>query len=455
MGKPFSAPPEFFSFDAAGIDPEIGTRSFAGLFATNRYSSKSLTYWFDSFSIASTGTGTPTGQITFSRVSHPVSYPTNMVWGPDNRLYVTEMYGNIHALTYDSNLNVIQDQKITSLVTANGKRLTLGITVDPASTPGNVILWVSSSSPSTSVGQLNSGMITRLSGPGFATAQNVITGLPRAISNHAPNSLHFGSDGRLYVAIGGNTGTGAPADEPNEFGDRPEQWLSAAIVVADVNAANFDGSCAPTGIYDPAPCSVVTYATGLRNAYDFVFHSNGHMYATDNGLGVTGAYPPTPQPPCFGVGDATEWNHGGDNPGTQPDLLHLIEEGKYYGHPNPARSQCVFRMAVTSMPRRCPTTCRPLRLWAITCPPMASRSTRARQSVARGSLLIANYSLGQSITQVTLSDGGLSVLSTKTLVSGLAGPLAITTNPGGDIFVSELNSNAVTALRYAGPACGN
>jgi glucose/arabinose dehydrogenase len=377
-----------------------------------------------------------------------------MVWGPDDRLYVTELLGTIHALTFNSNLQVVGDQAINGHTNLNGQRLTLGIAIDPASTPSDVRLFVSSSSPSTTSGLLNSGMVTKLSGQNFATVQNVITGLPRAIANHAPNSLHFGPDGRLYIAIGGNTGTGAPADEPNEFGDRPEQWLSAAIVVVDVNAPNFDGTCTPPSLYAQTPCDVQIYATGLRNSYDFVFHSNGYMYATDNGLGVTGAYPPTPTPPCFGVGDATPWNQGGDNPGTQPDLLHRIEQGKYYGHPNPARSECVFKdgsyQGVAPLVSYVPP-------FAILGDHLSADGiteyTGAAVCGAQGSLLIANYSLGQNITKVTLGQGGLSVANISTLVSGLAGPLAITTNPTGDIFVTELNSNLVTALRYSGPAC--
>lgn len=40
----------------------------------------------------------------------------------------------------------------------------------------------------------------------------------------------------------------------------------------------------------PPDCAkyVKLFATGLRNAYDFVFHSSGEMWATDNALGVTG-----------------------------------------------------------------------------------------------------------------------------------------------------------------------
>jgi hypothetical protein len=47
----FIAPPAFFSFDAAGIDPEIGTRSFTGIFATHRHGLSPLTYTFSRFSV--------------------------------------------------------------------------------------------------------------------------------------------------------------------------------------------------------------------------------------------------------------------------------------------------------------------------------------------------------------------------------------------------------------------
>ena len=68
-----------------------------------------------------------------------------------------------------------------------------------------------------------------------------------------------------------------------------EQPLSAALLVADVRNAGFDGSCDNTAdLFGPPPCDVTTYATGLRNTYDFVWHSNGCIYGPDNGLGVDG-----------------------------------------------------------------------------------------------------------------------------------------------------------------------
>src|SRR5918999_6271796 len=43
------------------------------------------------------------------------------------------------------------------------------------------------------------------------------------------------------------------------------------------------------------------------------------------------------------MGDTTSWTAGGDNPGDQPDLLLRVQPGKYYGHPNPYRNECVYK----------------------------------------------------------------------------------------------------------------
>ena len=54
------APPgEFFSFDAAGIDPAIGTRSFAGIFATHRNGPSPLVYRFDRFTVSDAAAEAP------------------------------------------------------------------------------------------------------------------------------------------------------------------------------------------------------------------------------------------------------------------------------------------------------------------------------------------------------------------------------------------------------------
>jgi len=447
----FTAPSEFFSFDAAGIDPTIGTRSFGGIYATHRNGSTPLTYTFDDFSVTADNPPPAPQDFSFNRSSFPVPKPTSMAWGPDGRLYVTELFGTIHALKLNDAKEVVSDRVITTL----GSRLTLGVTVDPRSTPSNVTLWVSHSSPSTSDGALNSSKVTRLSGSDFATRSDVITGLPRAIANHGVNAVHFGPDGKFYIAVGGNTGAGAPNTANTEFGRRAEQPLSAALLVADVRAAGFDGSCAtPENTYGPSPCDVVPYSTGLRNMYDFVFHSGGSIYGPDNGLGVTGTYPPSPKSPCTGLGDPTLWTQGGEYPGDQPDNLNRLVEGKYYGHPNPYREgdgyspECVFKdgayQGVAALPNYEPP------MYDLGAHKSADGIIEyeggAFGGALAGDLLITNFSVGDDITKVELAADGRSVVKAPPLAGGFDNPLPITEGPDGTIYVGEFGADKVTAL---------
>jgi glucose/arabinose dehydrogenase/N-acetylneuraminic acid mutarotase len=439
-----SAPPEFFSFDAAGIDPRIGTRSFGGILTNFGFGTTAPVYKFDNFAALEEQTGPPppSNDGNFARSSFELPFPSSMVWGPDNRLYVTEMFGKIHAITLNDAKQVVNDEVITTL----GQRLTLGITVDPQSTASNVILWVSHSDPSTSAGELNSSTVTRLSGPGFTNRQDVITGLPRAFANHAVNSIHFGPGGKLYIAQGGNTGAGAANQGNTEFGTRAEQPLSAALLVADVNAAGFDGSCAtPENSFGPSPCDVVPYATGFRNMYDFVFHSNGSLYGPDNGLGVDGTYPPTPTPPCADFGDIAL-----HDPGEQPDILNRIEQGKYYGHPNPYRNECVFKdgslQGVSPLPNYVPPI-RNLGAHTSSNGTIEYTSNAALGGALKGELLIANYSVGDDITRIELSADGRSVASAQRLAGGFNNPLPLAQGPDGTIYVGEFGGNLITSLK--------
>jgi glucose/arabinose dehydrogenase/N-acetylneuraminic acid mutarotase len=449
----FIAPGEFFSFDAAGIDPQIGTRSFGGIFASHRNGPAPLTYSFAEFNVgkeASQSTTTP--DVIFDRASFPVPFPTSMAYGPDGRLYVTELFGKIHKITLDQNGMAVSDQVITTL----GTRLTLGVTIDPASTPGDVIVWATHSSPSLDDGVPNSGIVSRLSGPSLGTRADVITGIPRAKANHGTNSIHFGPDGKLYIAQGGNTGAGAPNEANTEFGTMAEQPLSAALLVAEVKNAGFDGSCNnPVDIFGPPPCDVQVFASGMRNTYDFVFHSNGSIYGADNGLGVTGTFPPSPTPPCGGFGSPTIYTQGGHNPGEQPDTLNRLQPGKYYGHPNPTRNECVYRDgSYQGVPAP-----------ANYVPPVHSlgnnRSangmleyrSNAFCATVRGELLIANYSVGDNISRNRLSADGASVTASSSLVGGFTDPLPIVEGPNGRLFVGEFGAGRVTVLTPVNMGC--
>jgi glucose/arabinose dehydrogenase len=313
-----------------------------------------------------------------------------------------------------------------------------------------VVVWASHSSPEPLNGKPNSGMVSRLNGSGLSARRDVITGLPRAKIDHSTNSLHFGPDGRLYVALASNTAAGAPNPHPY-FGQIGEQALSAAIVVADVRRAGFDGSCAPPDFYAPAPCDVKPYATGLRNAYDFVFHPNGYMYSAVNGLGNVGSFPTSPRPPCSGIASERPLGQGGQNPGPQPDLLQRVEQGRYYGHPNPSRGECVFAdgryQGVPPLPNYSPPIFN-LGDSKSANGTVAYRS-RALGGVLRGDLLIANWSVGDDITRIRLSADGKSVVSATTLASGFENPLPLAEGRDGTLYVGEHGGDRVTVLRPA------
>jgi len=222
--------------------------------------------------------------------------------------------------------------------------------------------------------------------------------------------------------------------------------LTAAVLAADVNSADFQGACAtPIGEFGvPATCDAIVYASGLRNPYDLVWHKNGSLYSTDNGLGVVGSYPPQPTPDCTGLGN-TETN----NPGTQPDSLYRVVAGAYYGHPNPYRNECVFGdgsfQGVPPLPNYTP------RLASLGINKSANGIIDYRGDAffgrLNGQLLIANFSQGDNITRTQLNAAGDEVIETEVLVTGFNNPLSVAQDNDGNILVAEFGASQMVVLQ--------
>lgn len=113
--------------------------------------------------------------------------------------------------------------------------------------------------------------------------------------------------------------------------------FSAATLVADVKKPGFNGNIQ----YNPSTLEVLSgsdvrvFASGQRNPFDIVLHSNGLLYGTDNG-------------PNNNFGDESTGCNTQDIDPVDKDELNLIEDGNYYGHPNRMRGasdprQCVYR----------------------------------------------------------------------------------------------------------------
>jgi hypothetical protein len=280
----------------------------------------------------------PIGDVSFERVEvytngSPVS---TLVIGADGRLYASTLNGRI--IRWD----IADDGTLTNQAIYQGLagRPIIGLAFDPLD---DGVLWVSHNDPlwPTPAKDFTGRVATvSINEANFAasTHQDYIVGLPRSVKDHLTNSLAFGPDGMLYLTQGGNTATGA-AD--NVWGNRPERLLSAAVLridprretglPIDVQTERYEGR---DGSYDPfatnAPVQI--YATGLRNAYDLVWHSNGSLYAPTNGSNAGGVTPASPDGSVPAL----------DPVWVQPDFVYRVEEGGYYGHPNPVRGEYVL-----------------------------------------------------------------------------------------------------------------
>jgi uncharacterized repeat protein (TIGR02543 family) len=274
---------------------------------------------------------------------------TSLVIGPDRRLYAATAAGKIERW------DIQADGTITNRVTISPfgltKRLLIGLDFDPAATGTNLIAWISHSS-----GEFNnpsdwSSKISRinLSNPTSPQVVDYVINLPRSYKDHTVNSIEFGPDGALYIVQGSNTAMGDP---DLAWGERPERLLTAAALRLDITKAGqqtlpINAKTADGGTYNPysstAPLTI--YATGLRNAYDLVWHSNGELYVPTNGSAAGGNTP--------ALLSGTKWSNGQiytgpdiqampDVRASQGDYLFRVKQGGYYGHPNKLRNEYIM-----------------------------------------------------------------------------------------------------------------
>ena len=200
------------------------------------------------------------------------------------------------------------------------------------------------------------------------------------------------------------------------------------------------------------------YATGVRNAYDLVWHSNGHLYAPTNGSAAGGNTPAGP-----GVPAVTERCRTGDR------FLFRHQQRRLLRPPQPASAASTSSTAATRppawIPTRSPST------------PSAPSPTPHWQPAAfdfgmhvspdgaieyKGSafggaldhkLLVARYSGGGDVVALNVAADG-SISGELTGIEGITGfvnPLDLVEyQPTGNLYVAELGGECITLLRVPG-----
>ncbi|HON67499.1 MAG TPA: PQQ-dependent sugar dehydrogenase [Phycisphaerae bacterium] len=344
--------------------------------------------------------------------------PAALGFGPDGRLYVTTYTGSLFALTLDEQHEVTGIDEYKPF----GDRLLNGFAFGPAAPPNDPVLYVAHNAPPIYNAPPDTGAISRIRGLGTGPVEHIVAGLPRSAENHMTFTLAFGPDGRLYIAQGGNTNNGAPA--PGLFGNRSETPLSAAILVANVHDPAF------AGLDD-----LEVYAPGLRNAYGMCWHSNGLLYALDQGANKGFGGPPAPDGSTL------------PDVASRDDVLHAILPDSYYGHPNPARNQYAY---FTSLPDGTPYR-DPIKAFTAgaVVTGVAEYDSSANDGKLQGQLLVTGF-VDQNLYRIALSADGLTVVDENILDAGFDNPIAVTVGPDGAIYVLEAGNTL--AFGGSGPA---
>ena len=433
-----------------------------------------------------------TAAVTFEQITLPTATGkpfTSLAIGPDGNLYAATLEGEIVRFPLSANGTTGTAEVITSLQTANGGslRMLIGLAFDPSSTAGNLVLWVTHSAYAFTGGPDWTGKLTRMSGPNLAIVQDYVVGLPRSARDHVTNSLTFGADGAIYFLQGSNTGVGGP--EP-VWENRPERKLTAAVLRVDpaaITSPPLDVKTEEGGTYDPfVPLAPLTiHASGLRNAFDLVWHTNGQLYVPTNGSNPGGNTPASPMPlpaSCVNrIDSGTNGPYAGPQvPGltnvtqSQNDYLFRVVQNGYYGHPNPQRCEWVLNggnPTSGSDPAEVPAYpvgTQPDRNWRGSAFDFGLH--RSANGVIeykkdtfggalQGKLLVVRYSQGDDIIVLTPGPPNGDVVSSQTGIAGFTGftdPLDLVEHPAkGYVYVSELGAQRIRLLRpvdgYARP----
>ncbi|MBA3469206.1 MAG: PQQ-dependent sugar dehydrogenase [Herpetosiphonaceae bacterium] len=401
-----------------------------------------------------------------------LNQPTGLTFGPDGRLYVGQFDGRIFALTVNySTYEVTAVQVIETIYTYPTKnddgspapnvvgRQLIGLVFDPASTAANPILYVSHSdirygfnnNATAGLIDTHSGTISRLSGPNYASATDVIIGLPRSRENHATNSIVWGPDGWLYIAQASNTNNGAPS---SHFSNLPERYLTASILRAKVKDPTFPTGLNVTNVNNasdmlPYAGKFEIYATGYRNVYDLIWNSSGRLYANVNGGNDGYGDTPPSSTQCPGGVEV--------RPPYLADQLRIVTANSYGGHPNPARGECTLNSGDLQGLPPPPNYAPPAYLFDFR--PSTNGITEyisnAFDGALQNNLIVATYGgttsgahpEGESVNSIALNpDGSFNSIARLAYFNQ---PLDVIVDSAGSIFVAEFGGDAITILKPA------
>lgn len=322
----------------------------------------------------------PNAELATETVASGFDTIWDLVWGPDNMLWVSERGGRISRVDpVTGDVRRVADLDVREI--GEGGLMGLALHPDFPSEP-----WVYAAHTYTPNGGTSNRVVRmRWDGTQLGAPQELLGNIPGS-SIHNGSRLVFGPDRLLYVTTG-DASDAAVAQNLNSTAGK-------------ILRLTPDGAPAPGN-----PLGGVLYTYGHRNPQGLAFAPDGALYSTEHGPG--------------------------DN-----DEVNRIEAGRNYGWPN-VRGRCdsgetAFCQANNVM--------EPLAQWTPTIAPAGLAYYDGTLIPGwRGSLLFTTLK-GQSLVRLELSADGRSVTREERVIEGSFGRLRdVLVAPDGRVYLGTSN----------------
>ena len=210
--------------------------------------------------------------LTETRLVTNLAQPVAMAFAPDGRLFVTEKTGRVRVI--DAAGNLLGQPFVQLTVDDQGERGALGIAFDP-DFASNRHLYVYYTATTPTIHNRLSRFTASSTNPNVVEAgseQVLIDFDPLGAIFHNAGNLEFGTDGKLYVAVGENV-RGAVSQSLGNLWGKILRINSNGTIPTDNPFYN-----------DTTGINRAIYVYGLRNPFTFdIRESSGLMYINDVG----------------------------------------------------------------------------------------------------------------------------------------------------------------------------
>jgi glucose/arabinose dehydrogenase len=398
-------------------------------------------------------TGAPQGFALTTVVNSGLDTPTNAIFAPDGRIFVTQKDGNVRIVKNGQAL--AQPFYTVANVSNYVDRGLLGITLDPNfDTNGYVyLLYTYDSDPSNPDGP-KTGRLIRVTANGDVALPNSevvilgnVVGTPAAPScenhpvntdcvpadglSHAPGTVTFGPDGKMYVTIGDAAGY----DDVDPLALRAQNLDSLAGKVLRINSNGTAPADNPFYTGNPNDNRSKVYALGVRNSFRMsIRQSDGLVMLGDvgwNGWEEINTVPPGVNLgwPCY-EGNEHQNGAGGptsaykDLPACQAMYQNEPANLKYptYLYPHPPGSAIIGGTFYTgdNYPAQ----------W-------------------KNRYFFGDYVRNQIYSLALDGSNNLVPSSNQTFANNAAGPVAFFTGPQGDLYYVGIYTGSIYHITYS------